>query len=112
MTKPEVKRHLTAIGRQEYSRPVQLAMEAGLINQVVATDALATATDELARKIAAHSPHAVRSGKRMFYRQVELATQEAYEYAAEIMACDMMSDDATEGIDAFLEKRPATWRGH
>jgi len=33
MTKPEVKRHLTAIGRQEYSRPVQLALEAGLINQ-------------------------------------------------------------------------------
>jgi enoyl-CoA hydratase/carnithine racemase len=39
-----------------------------------------------------------------------LGLAEAYDYAAEVMACDMMSEDAAEGIDAFIEKRPATWR--
>ncbi|MDG2308815.1 MAG: enoyl-CoA hydratase [Candidatus Binatia bacterium] len=86
------------------------ALAYGLVNRVVAADDLDAATVELARKISSKSATAVRSGKQMFYRQIGLATDAAYEYAADVMACDMMSDDAVEGIDAFLEKRKPTWR--
>jgi enoyl-CoA hydratase/carnithine racemase len=47
----------------------------------------------------------------MFYRQREMALDEAYAYAAEVMACNMMAEDAGEGIDAFIEKRKPTWTG-
>jgi 1,4-dihydroxy-2-naphthoyl-CoA synthase len=35
----------------------------------------------------------------------------AYEAASEAHACNMLSEDAAEGIDAFIEKRKPTWRG-
>jgi 1,4-dihydroxy-2-naphthoyl-CoA synthase len=47
----------------------------------------------------------------MFYKQLELGLAEAYHYASEVMACNMMADDATEGIDAFIQKRRPIWRG-
>ena len=47
----------------------------------------------------------------MFYKQLGMDLADAYAFAADNMACDMMSDDASEGIDAFLEKRKAVWRG-
>ena len=45
-----------------------------------------------------------------FYRQRQMALGEAYEYAGDVMARNMMEEDAGEGIDAFLEKRPPAWR--
>ena len=54
----------------------------------------------------------VATGKRMFYRQIEKGLTEAHRYAGGVMACDMMGDDAQEGIGAFLEKRPAALGGH
>ncbi|RAF76588.1 enoyl-CoA hydratase, partial [Burkholderia multivorans] len=67
----------------------------------------------VARKVAeivAKSPAAVRYGKQMFYRQRELPLDDAYAYAGDVMARNMMEEDAGEGIDAFLEKRAPTWR--
>ena len=50
-------------------------------------------------------------GKRVFYRQLELGTADAYALASQVMADNMMAEDAGEGIDAFIQKRPPTWRG-
>ena len=54
-------------------------------------------------EIVAKAPAAVRVGKQMFYRQRELPLDEAYAYAGDVMARNMMEEDAGEGIDAFLE---------
>lgn len=89
----------------------QAALQYGLINRV-ATEALLDVTvNALAGMIVAKSPLAVATGKRMFYKQLEMNLEEAYRYASEVMACNMMADDATEGIEAFIEKRPAVWKG-
>lgn len=85
------------------------AMELGLINDVVPADELNQATMELARKIAAKSPLSVRIGKQMFYRQLPMELADAYAFAGERMACNMNSDDAREGLDAFIEKRKPRW---
>jgi 1,4-dihydroxy-2-naphthoyl-CoA synthase len=47
----------------------------------------------------------------MFYRQIEMGVEDAYKLAAETMACNMMAEDAGEGIDAFMQKRAPEWKG-
>ena len=87
------------------------AVERGLINRAVPADRLDAAVNELARKIIAKSSVAVSTGKKMFYRQLEMGMEGAYQYAAEVMACNMMAEDVGEGIDAFAQKRAPVWKG-
>ncbi len=90
------------------------AMEArakGLVNRVVPSDALDTEIERLAQSIIGKSAIAVRMGKGMFYKQLEMGLGEAYDYAGEVMACNMMSDDAGEGVDAFMQKRKPDYKG-
>jgi enoyl-CoA hydratase/carnithine racemase len=87
------------------------ALGRGLVNRVVPENQVDDEIKKLTDAIVSKSPVAVRSGKRMFYRQLELGLAEAYALASEVMACDMMSEDAQEGIDAFIEKRAPEWRG-
>ena len=47
----------------------------------------------------------------MFYKQLDMSVEDAYDYASEVMTYNMMADDVGEGIDAFIEKRQAVWRG-
>ncbi|OJB16185.1 enoyl-CoA hydratase [Burkholderia ubonensis] len=82
----------------------------GLVNEAVPEDALDTAVARKVAEIVAKSPAAVRYGKAMFYRQREMPLDDAYAYAGDVMARNMMEEDAGEGIDAFLEKRPPRWR--
>lgn len=83
----------------------------GLINEVVNEDELQQSTMDLAHKIAAKSSLAIKTGKQMFYRQLSMDMSEAYTFASEKMACNMNSEDAREGIDAFIEKRTPQWQG-
>ena len=90
------------------------AMEAktrGLVNRVVPADALDAEVERLVQSILAKSAVAVRIGKGMFYKQLEMGLSEAYDYASEVMACNMMSEDAGEGIDAFMQKRKPEYKG-
>ncbi|OJA47496.1 enoyl-CoA hydratase [Burkholderia ubonensis] len=82
----------------------------GLVNEAVPEDALDAAVARKVAEIVAKSPAAVRYGKAMFYRQREMPLDDAYAYAGDVMARNMMEEDAGEGIDAFLEKRPPRWR--
>jgi enoyl-CoA hydratase/carnithine racemase len=87
------------------------AVQRGLVNQAVPAEHLDAAVAELAGKIVVKSSGAISTGKRMFYLQLEQGLEAAYEYAAEIMACNMMTEDVAEGIDAFMQKRPPQWKG-
>lgn len=87
------------------------AVAQGLINQAVPVDQLDAATDALVATICAKSPVAVRTGKAMFHRQRGMALDAAYDYAADVMARNMMAEDVNEGIDAFINKRHPVWKG-
>lgn len=87
------------------------ARELGLINRVVPEAELDAATLELATGIAHKSALTVAIGKAAFYRQAEMDLSAAYDFAAEAMTRNMLAQDAAEGIDAFLQKRPPIWTG-
>lgn len=85
------------------------AWRMGLVNRVVAGDALEETTQALAEAITGKSGYVLRIGKQAFYRQLEMSLDDAYAYTSEVMTENMMAKDAAEGIDAFLEKRRPEW---
>lgn len=87
----------------------QTALNWGLINKATQSDELDSTVTAMAEKIVEKSAVAVSTGKRLFYKQLEMPLEQAYELAAETMACNMMADDVGEGIDAFKEKRKPVW---
>ena len=90
------------------------ALEQGLLSAVTNDSDVDAAVAEKVAQILSKSPAAVRFGKSMFHRQREMALADAYDFASKVMAENMSSDDAGEGIDAFLAKRNPIWEqpGH
>jgi enoyl-CoA hydratase/carnithine racemase len=87
------------------------ALAWGLVNRVVAPASLDDEVRHFTDIILARSPAAIRLGKQAFYRQVERPLEEAYRMTSETMSCNLLLDDAAEGMDAFLAKRSAVWQG-
>ena len=87
----------------------QTALEWGLVNRVVPAADLDAAVKAFTDKIAARSASVIALGKRAFYAQIERTLPDAYALTSRTMTCNMADPDAAEGIDAFLEKRPANW---
>ena len=86
------------------------AREIGLVNRVVAPEALDAEVESLARLIASKSPAAIATGKDVFYRQMEMPLDDAYAVAGKAIACDFVGEDGREGVDAFVAKRQPQWK--
>ena len=81
----------------------------GLVNRVAAPEALDEEVEALVASIVAKPAVAIAMGKALFYRQIEVGIESAYEDAGATMACNMMDPGALEGVQAFIEKRPPSW---
>ena len=86
------------------------AEELGLINRVVAPDALEAETAALADQIAGKLGAAVKIGKRAFYEQLGMETAAAYAHTGAVMVENLAVADTNEGMQAFIEKRPPDWK--
>jgi enoyl-CoA hydratase/carnithine racemase len=83
------------------------ARSRGLLNRVAEPEALDAAVEALVARIASKPRTALAMGKALFYRQLETGIEAAYDDAARTMACNMMDDCALDGVQAFIDKRPA-----
>jgi len=83
----------------------------GLVNRVVPADQLDAEVRRLADAIIAKPAVAIGMGKGLFYRQLEMGVDAAYQLAGETMACNMIDEVAQEGVAAFMEKRKPHWSG-
>ena len=85
------------------------AVDWGLLNASVDADELENTVNTLCDKIKSKPAVATGLGKGLFYKQLELPLAQAYQQASIAMACNMMEEDTSEGIDAFIDKRKPNW---
>jgi enoyl-CoA hydratase/carnithine racemase len=87
----------------------QAALAFGLVNRVAPAVVVPAETRALLARATRGSPGSKATGKRAFYRQMDLGIEAAYAEASEVMAQSSQTDDAREGVAAFLAKRPARY---
>jgi enoyl-CoA hydratase/carnithine racemase len=87
------------------------AARIGFVNRVVPVDELDAAVAELAATLAAKSPAAIKIGRDAFYDVVDLDAAHALRLLQAGLTVVNATEDSTEGIRAFQEKRPPTWTG-
>lgn len=87
------------------------ALSWGLVNRVVPSSQLDAEIRRFIDIILSRSSATICFGKQAFYDQIDRPLGAAYDVASEVMARNMLLEDAAEGIDAFLQKRPAIWHG-
>lgn len=83
----------------------------GLVNRVVPADKLEEETLAFAQKLLSKSPLALQLGKRFYYQMINMPLNQRFAYSSEIFARLCTSEDAKEGVAAFLAKRPPVWQG-
>jgi enoyl-CoA hydratase/carnithine racemase len=87
------------------------AAEMGLITRAVPKDRLQAEVDALAEKLAGKSPAVMRMGLEAFYRVQDMELEPALQYLQGQLVAVLGTEDAREGLMAFLEKRAPVWKG-
>lgn len=91
--------------------PSAEALRIGLVNEIVPRERLLPRAIELAEKLAANGPLALRKIKEAVLRGGGRPLEEAFDIEDECARAVMRSEDAREGPRAFMEKRPARFVG-
>jgi enoyl-CoA hydratase/carnithine racemase len=87
------------------------ALDAGLVNRVVAASDFERELTDMANRIAAFSPAVVQMGKRAFQQAVDTEFHAATRFMSQVMALNSATEDARHGIEAFLNRAKPTWVG-
>jgi len=87
------------------------ALRLGIVNRVVAHDEFDAAVADWAAKLSAKSPLLMKLGRDALYAQQDMAFGEALEYLRGQLALALSTDDAREGVAAFLDGREPRWTG-
>lgn len=91
--------------------PAARALELGLINRVAPKDEVVTQAEELARRILRNSPNAIRMMLQVAQATADSPMTQSLQIAEMMLDSITDSDDAKEGLAAFVEKRDPIWTG-
>lgn len=83
----------------------------GLVQQVHAAEELAGAVDELCQTLASKSPFALESQKEIIHKWLTTDLESAIDFSINTVGYSWLTKDQQEGMDAFVEKRPANFKG-
>lgn len=103
----------TADARSAFLRgnrfPAAEAARMGLINAAVPADHLDAEVDAVVSDLLAGGPQALAAAKQLLHSVPGMPVDEAFRWTGELSAHLFTTDEAREGMTAFLEKRPAAW---
>jgi enoyl-CoA hydratase len=91
--------------------PALEALRIGLVEEVVAPDQVVARGEQIARVIAAQAPQAVEKCLEAVHGGYDLPLRQALDLEASLFGLCCATEDKAEGTKAFLEKRPAVWKG-
>jgi enoyl-CoA hydratase len=91
--------------------PAAEAERLGLVNTVVPREELDTAVADLAAELVRGAPLALALGRRSYLESRAMEPRSAMAYLHGMLDLQVQTEDAAEGIAAFLERREPTWRG-
>jgi enoyl-CoA hydratase/carnithine racemase len=83
----------------------------GLVNKVVPAEKLEEETFAFAQKLLNKSPLAIQIGKEFYYQMIDMPFRQRVALNHEVMTRLCTTKDASEGINAFIEKRQPLWKG-
>jgi len=83
----------------------------GLVNKVVPAEKLEEQTFAFAQKLIDKSPVAIEIGKTFYYQMIDMPFRQRFVLNSEVMTRLSTTEDALEGINAFIEKRQPMWKG-
>jgi len=83
----------------------------GLVNKVVPAEKIEEETFAFAQKLIDKSPVAIQMGKNFYYQMIDMPFRQRFVLNSEIMARLCTTEDALEGVNAFIEKRKPIWKG-
>jgi enoyl-CoA hydratase/carnithine racemase len=89
----------------------QEAERLGLVTRAVPRERLDAEVDALCDKLAQKSPAVMRLGLEAFHATQDLALEPALRHLEAQLAAVLATEDAREGLSAFLEKRAPVWKG-
>jgi enoyl-CoA hydratase/carnithine racemase len=81
----------------------------GLLHRVVPETQLDATVEEVVEMIRLGGPNAVREAKQLIRRVPELPMDDAFRYTSELIGRLFASEEALEGMQAFMEKRKPKW---
>ena len=87
------------------------AMAVGAVSRVVRPDQLDQAVSETAQALVSQSPAALQLGKDAFWMVSDLGIDAGLDYLAGGLTATLLTEDAQEGIRAFVNKRAPVWSG-
>ncbi len=91
--------------------PAKQAESLGLLNRAVPRKDLDAAVADLCARLARKSPAVLRLGREAYYRMSDMTFDAALDYLKCMLTINTLTEDAGEGIMAFLQKRPPEWKG-
>ncbi len=91
--------------------PARRAAELGLINRAVPAAELDAAVEEVLADLRKGGPNALAMAKKLVYEVPALSQKDAFQWTTRLSNDLFRSEEAAEGIQAFLAKRPAAWAG-
>ncbi len=83
----------------------------GLVNQLVPYNHLIPAGEKMAQSFLKGAPLALRYIKEAIYKGLDMPLEQGIRYESDLQSMVMQTEDAKEGPKAFVEKRPAEWKG-
>ncbi|MDH5371823.1 MAG: enoyl-CoA hydratase-related protein [Acidimicrobiia bacterium] len=87
------------------------ALQLGVVSRVVQKDELDLVVDEIVEELASKSPAILELGRDAFYAVEDMAFDTALDHLQAGLTEVTMTEDAAEGVAAFMEKRSPVWRG-